>query len=180
MLQKLCLRTGAADHALQQVQLDAVLERQPDKLLIQLVGPGGTPPDAVLGYIDLLKQAACEVAITAYGNLLGADFALWLAASELRDIRPNAFVFVPEQYQAPATGSEATQVQTVEAMVYETAYQACLNLMSEYVEVAGVLNRRLEPAELQALFLLDCESLSIFASPPPPSPDGPANLQLEL
>ena len=174
MLQKFCLRTGPADHALLQAQLDQVLERQPEKLLIQLVGPGGTPPDAVLAYIDLLKQTSCAVAITAYGNLLGADFALWLGASQLREIRPTAFVFVPEQYQAPAAGAEPTQVQTLETMVDESAYSTCLGLMAEYVELEGFLNRRVEPAELQALFLLDCGPLdnlpALEAGPPPPSP----------
>jgi len=176
MLHKFFLRTGAADHAMALAQLDAALERQPERLLIQLVGPGGTPPDAALAYIDLLAQAQCEVAVTAYGNLIGADFAIWLQASDIRDIRPCAFALVPERHFAPqADAGGATQVRTVEELVAETCYQACLDLISKHVELAGILNRPLPPTELEELYLLDCESLNRFTLPPPsPSDDGPA------
>ena len=181
MLQKFYLRTGAADLALCHAQLDALLETQPDKILIVLIGQGGTPPDAVLGYLALLNQTRTEVAISSLGNLLGADFALWLGASPLRDLRPSAWVFVPERYLLqPAEGSEATQVQTVEGMVHETAYQACLDLMAEHVDLPSILNRQVRPAELQELYLLDCAHLDSLpaldlGSPPPlpPSPEGP-------
>ena len=178
MLQKFYLRTGAADHALAHAQLDAVLESQPDKLLIVLIGQGGTPPDAVLAYLDLIKQASCEVAISSLGNLLGADFALWLGASPLRDLRPSAWVFVPEQYllRAPE-GNETTQVQTVEDLVQATAYQACLDLMAEHVELPSIFNRQVFPAELQELYLLDCSHLEqlpeVEQGPPPPLPPSP-------
>ena len=178
MLQKFFLRTGSADHVLALAQLDAALERQPERLLIQLVGPGGTPPDATLAYIDLLKQAECALAVTSYGNLLGPDFALWLAASEVRDIRSGAFVFVPEQYYVQALGAENVQVRTVEDFVMETCYRTCLDLISEHVELEGILNRRVTPVELAELYLLDCESLETFTLPPPsPSDDGPARQQ---
>jgi len=159
-------------------QLDAALERQPERLLITMVGPGGTPPDAALAYIDLLAQAQCEVAVTAYGNLIGADFAIWLQASEVRDIRPGAFVFVPEQFYVQALGSENVQVGTIEDFVMETCYRTCLDLISEHVELEGILNRRVTPVELAELYLLDCESLETFTLPPPsPSDDGPARQQ---
>jgi len=178
MLQKFFLRTGSADHAMALAQLDAALERQPERLLITMVGPGGTPPDAALAYIDLLAQAQCEVAVTAYGNLIGADFAIWLQASEVRDIRPGAFVFVPEQFYVQALGSENVQVGTIEDFVMETCYRTCLDLISEHVELEGILNRRVTPVELAELYLLDCESLETFTLPPPsPSDDGPARQQ---
>lgn len=174
MLQKFFLRTGAADHALALAQLDAALERPGDRLLIQMVGPGGTPPDAALAYIDLLGQAEGEVAVTAYGNLIGADFAIWLQASEVRDIRPCAFVLVPEHHQVQAAAGNTTQLLTVEELVAETCYRACLDLIGKHVELAGILNRPLPPSELEDLYLLDCESLNRFTLPPPsPSGDGP-------
>ena len=159
MLQKFYLRTGAADHALCYAQLDAVLENQDDKLLVVLIGQGGTPPDAALAYIELLKQAPGEVAITSLANLIGADFALWLAASPLRDLRPNAWVFVPERFQQPNVGNDPIMTQTVEAMVSETAYQTCLEIIGEHVELSTILNRQVHPAELRELFLLDCACL---------------------
>ena len=176
MLQKFYLRTGAADHALCHAQMDVVLENQSDKLLIVLIGQGGTPPDAALAYIELLKQAHGEVAITSLGNLIGADFALWLAASPLRDLRPNAWVFVPEQFQLPNSGNDPILTQTVEAMVSETAYQTCLEIIGEHVELSTVLNRQVHPAELRELFLLDCARLDNLTSlknePPPPNTSG--------
>ena len=175
MLQKFFLRTGAADHAHALAQLDATLERQPERLLIQLVGPGGTPPDAALAYIELLKQAECALAVTAYGNLLGPDFAIWLAASDVRDIRSGAFVFVPDEFHVPGPGTEHVQVRTVEDMVMETCYGACLNLISKHVELEGFLNRQVMPAELRDLYLLDCESLDRLSIPP--ALDGPAQQQ---
>ena len=175
MLHKVFLRTGAADHAMALAQLDAALERQPERLLIQMVGPGGTPPDAALAYIDLLAQAQCEVAVTAYGNLIGADFAIWLQASEVRDIRPCAFVLVPEHHLPQPAGGGTAPLPTVEELVAESCYQACLDLISKHVELAGILNRALPPSELEDLYLLDCESLETFTLPPPSaSDDGPA------
>ena len=177
MLHKFYLRTGAADHALCHAQLDVVLENQSDKLLIVLIGQGGTPPDAALAYIELLKQAPGEVAITSLSNLIGADFALWLAASPLRDLRPNAWVFVPEQIQLPNPSNDPLLTQTVEAMVSETAYQTCLEIIGEHVELPAILNRQVHPAELRELFLLDCARLdnlpSLKIGPPPPKPPSP-------
>jgi hypothetical protein len=123
-----------------------------------------------------LAQAECAIAVTAYGNLLGPDFAIWLSASEIRDIRPGAFVFVPDQFFVQPQGAEQLQVRTVEDMVMETCYGACLNLISKHVELEGFLNRQVTPAELGELYLLDCESLNRLASPPP-AIDGPAQQQ---
>ncbi len=177
MLHKFYLRTGTADHALCHAQLDAVLENLNDKLLIVLIGQGGTPPDAALAYIELLKQAPGEVAIMSLGNLIGADFALWLAASPLRDLRPNAWVFVPEQYQPLNVGNDPLMTQTVETMVSEAAYQTCLEIIGEHVELPAILNRQVHPAELRELFLLDCARLdnlpSLKIGPPPPKPPSP-------
>jgi len=176
MLHKFYLRIGAADHALCHAQLDVVLENQTDKLLIVLIGQGGTPPDAALAYIELLKQAPGEVAITSLSNLIGADFALWLSASPLRDLRPSAWAFVPDHYQLPNVGNEAVGTQTVETMVFETAYQTCLEIIGEHVELSTILNRLVHPAELRDLYLLDCSRLdnlpSLKNEPPPPKPHG--------
>jgi len=164
VLKKFHIRTGTGDHAARVVELEMLLERPADKVLIVLSGPGDTPPPAVLSYIDAIRSARAQVAVLAMGPLVGADFALWLAAGPVRDIAPNASVYVYNPFPC--------EPRTVEELVLLDSYARCLALMKEHTDLASVLGKGLGAEDLRDMWLLDCSPLDAAADELPPDSPG--------
>ncbi|XHR29864.1 MAG: hypothetical protein ACFUZC_04780 [Chthoniobacteraceae bacterium] len=162
MLRKFLLRTGPGDHAAGVVELSAMLANPNDRVLITMTGPGDTPPDAILSYIDAVEGAKAQVAVQAMGPLVGADFALWLAAGPIRDVSPNSsvYLYVPG-YFGP---------QTVEGVVWLDAYARCIQIIAKHVDLDSVLGKGIGAGELRDAWLLDCSPLYELAPEPGPEP----------
>ena len=117
---------SATDHALRILELDSLLESRPERLLIVLTGSGGLQADAVMAYLDLLSRAECEIAVVSYSNLYGADFALWLAAGAVREIRSRAWVYMPAQIADSGEDVGGTTVMAPgSAMRLSWDYESC-------------------------------------------------------
>jgi len=150
----------ATDHALRIGELDSLLESRPERLLLVLTGSGGLQPDAVMAYLDLLSRAECEIVVVSYSSLYGADFALWLGAGPVREIRPSAWVYVPGADSKPdgeVAGGCAAEMLRPPTRLWD--YQSCLDIISEHVALDMVLNRRLSVDDLRELLLLPSDDL---------------------
>jgi hypothetical protein len=150
----------ATDHALRIAELDSLLESRPDRLLLILTGSGGLQPDAVMAYLDLLSRAECEIAVVSYGNLYGADFALWLGAGAIREIRPHAWVYIPAPDAEPDDGTMRVSIAEMQRPVTRSwDYQNCLDVISEHVCLDLIFDRRLSADDLRELLLLPSDDL---------------------
>jgi len=150
----------ATDHYVRLAELVQVLETGPKRLLLILSGSGSICPDAALSYIDVLQASGIPRAVTCLGNLFGADIALWLLSADLRDIRRNSWIYVPSRLASPediAVGD--TLVVAPRSISSERDYQRCLDLVSEYVDLAQLLDKQLSPRDLSDLYLLDTDFL---------------------
>jgi len=157
---------SATDHALRILELDSLLESRPERLLLVLTGSGGLQADAVMAYLDLLSRAECEIAIVSYSNLYGADFALWLAAGAVREIRPRAWVYMPAQIADSGEDVGGTTVMAPgSAMRLSWDYESCLKIVSEHVALDLVLGHRLSSEDLRELLLMPSDDLDRMLMP---------------
>lgn len=137
-----------------------------------IVGSGLMAPDAALTYIDLLGSASCEIVVCSFANLIGATFAVWLAASDTREIRPNAWAYVPRSSSISEPSREGNVgTLTAEAMFSGPDYDRCLDLIAQHVELATCFERLLRPPELREWNLLAIDHLAEVATrEPSPEP----------
>ena len=161
---ELPLLGGSAHHGEQLSALDGIVNANPDKLIIKLLGPGGLAPEAVLAYHDMLGRLSygTEIVTISYSNLIGADLALFLLGDP-RDIRPSAWCYVHSTPSWPFENARPVDHEHNVAIVkqdemhqtpldwrnYCWDYSKCLELINEHVEVNEFLDRRLEPHDLK-------------------------------
>jgi len=162
------LLVGQAEQLAQGIiALENLILSHPDTLIVKLYGSGGLSADAALTYIDLLDllPASCSRTVCSYSNLVGAgDFALWLEAGRLRDIRANAVIWVPSSpdREARPAGTHSVAVEEARRAVGEfdvLATKKCIDLISRHVEPESIFDRVLTPADLREWLLIDCHEV---------------------
>jgi hypothetical protein len=140
-------------HVKKLAELDEILTSPPSRLLVKLIGPGGMTPETALAYIDLLAalSATCPTAAVAYCDLGVPEFAVFLAAGPLREIRPSARVLVP-----PVAYEETGNLQFADhdSPFSRGAYRQCLALIERHVALADVVGRLLGPDDLADLLIV--------------------------
>ena len=162
----------AGEHAAALAQLDLLLESKPERLVVVIVGSGLMASDAALAYIDLLASATSDIAICSYANLIGPTFALWLTASDVREIRPNAWAYVPRNSSIAEASREGSVVTlTAEATFSGPDYAKCLDLIAQHIELETCFERLLRPPELREWNLVAIDHLAEMAMrEPSPEP----------
>lgn len=154
--------------------LDRLSADAPARLVLKLTGPGGLSPEAVLTYYDILTTfpQSTQIITISYSNLIGVDLLLFLAGSP-RDIRPNAWCYVhnavtwsfDKSFDDSADGGVIVSDHAPSTALplgmhhYSWDYHLCLQLIGQHVDLASILDRRLELADLRELLLVDCRDV---------------------
>lgn len=151
-------------------QLDAIISKSPERLIVKFLGPGGLAPEAVLAYHDMLGTLtyATEIVTVSYTNLIGGDLALFLLGNP-RDIRPSAWCYVYssstwafervhddcERGRVAIAENESGAVMPSDWRHHFWDYQQCLRLINEHVAVNEIIDRRLDVADLKEHLVID-------------------------
>ncbi len=162
----LCLPDCDSSSELQSVveTLERALACRPRVLTLRFIGVHHMNPDPALVIHDLLMQRSPQTRLhtVAHSPLLGGGVLLWLAG-DIRSIRPNTYLFLPNRKTGPSRRSLPPWLETEtwnieepgsEVNLFAVDYDTLLGLINQYLPVSEMLGKPILPAQLREFGLL--------------------------
>lgn len=149
-------------------ELQALLDKKPDCLKIELMGRGEISADTALAIRSVLleRDPGTHIIMHARSSLVNGSVLVWLLGDE-RTIRADARIF----FRAPVTDEDETWHDFVGVKYRDAAsgldlneidHSRVLDLINEFLPVKEFAGRQIGPADLRQFGLIESDQMDRF------------------